>query len=634
MVSPTTPKVGDRHHSTQAVVQQSPEQSETELRILQELAIDVLSHLDLEETLLSILNAAMSLVDADIAGILLATEGGVRMRACAGHRTIATQRLFVDSGQGVAGRVFESGKPFKVDDYETDPVISRHFVEIARAEGKRSALGAPMLSRGETIGTLMAWRRRPSVFTTEDTRILTSVASLAAIAIVNAELYETERTAVARLEDLNLQLATRNELLRRTLDLHDELTGIVLAGSDLRALVLVVAKHTGAAVAVLGEQHNVLGCSDDVDQLGAHAAEYLRSRDLHAGDDRGTFTVEPEAESGEWLLITPVVAGGDHVGHLAVALPEEPQQLESVIVEQAAIVCALHLTREQAVWEVHARLNADLVWDLLEGNVGDEAEALLRADSLGRVLPDSLRVMLFEADGEAGWGTADGADVTQAWQQRTLLVGAIERLARDGGCESAFAARRGDVIALLVPGSGDPAAARRLAESIVLGLTQSHPKIRMTVGVSERHARAADLRSAHAQARSALSAVPLMGAGPPVAAFDDLGVLRFLLSPGSRDDLVAFSRRVLGPLLDYDATHPTDLVKTVAAFLEHDGNLQRTAESLYVHAKTVRYRLDRAQELAAIDLAHQQERFDVQLALTMRQALTIVDLDEAQRPVP
>jgi acyl-CoA reductase-like NAD-dependent aldehyde dehydrogenase len=56
--------VSDRHKPARPPVRTRPEQVEAELRVFGELATEVVSHLDLEETLLSILNAAMKLVDA------------------------------------------------------------------------------------------------------------------------------------------------------------------------------------------------------------------------------------------------------------------------------------------------------------------------------------------------------------------------------------------------------------------------------------------------------------------------------------------------------------------------------------------------------------------------------------------
>ena len=133
------------------------------------------------------------------------------MQACTGHRTVATARLVVRRGQGVAGKVYERGRPVCVDDYDADPRISRDFIDIAHADGTRAALGAPMAVRGRTIGVAMSWRRRPAVYTTADVQAMTTLANLAAIAVENARLYEAQRRTVDGLQQANRRLESQNE---------------------------------------------------------------------------------------------------------------------------------------------------------------------------------------------------------------------------------------------------------------------------------------------------------------------------------------------------------------------------------------------------------------------------------------
>lgn len=601
----------------------SPARIAAELQALNALVADVLGHLESEQTLLAILTAAQKLVDADIAGILLADadRSGVRMRACAGHRTIETQRLYVPAGQGVAGRVYATGLPFKVADYETDPVISRHFVEVARAEGKRSALGAPMFVRGRAVGTLMAWRRRPSVFDDEDVRILTSLASMAAVAILNADLYETERKAVDHLEEANRQLEAQNALLRRSTEVHERLTQIVLDGSGLQELTSVVAQHAGGWAAIVDDDFNELATSAGAGQHLCPAATQLRRHLSSSPPDRKTIRLSGEEGSSAWLLSTPALAGGEPIGYLIVGLDEEPLQLTDVIVEQAAIVCALQLTKEREVWEVHTRLNTDLLWDMLEGNVRSEAEAMMRAHALGKTLPTEARVLLIEVDN--GPTVQTGAlEVAMLDRGRAQLARTVERAARDNGCRCAFGAWRGSYVGLLISGSADPAVTRQLAQSILRAIGRASPSFDVRIGVSACAAWSPDLNALRSQAHSALSAIAAIDDAERVSLFDDLGVLRFLLAPGDRGDLLEFARGVLGPVMDYDAAHNIDLVHTLDAYLASDCNLKRTAESMYMHAKTVRYRLDRMQELAGIDLSSQSTRFEVQMALNILRSLT------------
>ena len=607
-------------------IERSPE---VQLRTFQELATDILSRLDPEATLLSILNAATGLVDSDIAGILLNDGDGVRMRACTGHHTVATARLYVGRGQGVAGRVFETGEPFKVDDYETDDVISRHFVQIAREEGKRSALGAPLRVRGETAGVLMVWRRRPSTFTDGDVEVLSSLGNLAAIAIVNADLYDTQRQALERLEVTNEKLATQNDALRRSSELHEELTSIVLEGSDLFDVAAVVARHSNGPAAILDPELTVLAETGEIDGVSERISGQLASNQQSGAEVVATSVVPPGEGHDGWLLFRTVFAAGEVLGYVCVELPQPPQNHDPLVVEQAATVCALHQVNQQAIWEAKTRLHADLLWDLLDGNVHDEAEALVRADQLGQTLPETLRVFLVEIKGGLEWAKPRPDDVAALDRRSRVLARTVEHLAKDAGSKEAFAAQRGPMIGALIDANNDPDHASRIAVKMAEGLARAHPSISVSVGVSACTDLQPDLQSACAQAERALSAVPLKAGPDRVAVFDDLGLLRFLLGSSERPEIARFAQSILGPVLDYDREHSINLVATLDAFLSEDCNLQRSAEVLFVHSKTVRYRLDRIQELSGLDLSRQQDRFNAQLALSMIKALS---LDSEENP--
>jgi sugar diacid utilization regulator/GAF domain-containing protein len=572
------------------------------------VAADILSSLELDTTLLSVLNAVVATTNADIAGILLAEENGetLRMQACTGHRTVSTARLVVRRGQGVAGKVFEEGRPVRVDDYDNDERISRDFADIAHADGTRAALGAPMAVRGRAIGVAMSWRRQPDAYTEADVQAMTTLANLAAIAVENARLYEAQRETVEGLQQANKRLETQNENLRRATEVHDELMRLVLEGVALGDLVEGVARMLDADVAMLDGGGRLMAVSGAAGAaLKSRMAARIAEKRPAAGDDQR-------------LLVRDVFPGGERLGFLGVALRHPPVPLDIVLVEQATIMCALELTRERAVLQARTRVRGDFLWDLLDGKITDVAEALVWARALHLELPERVRVALIRARARPRKNETDGALPQLALRESLAQV--AERAATAHGGEAALAAARGSLIALLLPAIDDP---RARVEAVVGRLEERFPEIEVAAGVSARAAGIADLPAALAQAQIALNAAPTGAEGHHVAVLDELGVMRFLLAPGDRGDLREFARRVLGHVLDYDRDHPSDLTHTIEAYLDNDCNLQRTAAAMFVHPKTVRYRLDKVQDLEPLDFARQSDRFDAQLAISILRTLEL-----------
>ena len=585
------------------------------LQTLQRVATEIVRSLDFDATLLSISNAAVDVLGADIVGIMSADGERLKMMTCAGNRNIAAARFEAGRGEGVAGIVFETGASCRLDDFRSAGSISPNIRDIAEKEGVRAALGAPMLANGQVIGVVLAWSSRPAAFDEEDEEVLAGLANLAAIAIQNARLYESAREAADRLELANTALRQQYDVLAKAAAMQAELTQLILDDGGLPALVDMVARHTGGDVAMLDAELEPLAisaeCDDSLIAQARKQAPAARGRSDHVS----------ASVHADRLIICEVSSGEARMAYLCVQVERPPTELTRLIAQQAAVACALALTKQRAVLEARTQVRSDFLWDLLEGKIADTAEAALRARHLGHTLPRKLRVMLIDIEGLESWAHAAGGDADLVDRRRSALLAEIERLAVETGTARVLSARRASALVVIVPWLEDARDARRFAERLVMGLAANAPELRITAGVSTCHGLTADLSPALSQARTALASVadtPLR-----VALFDDLGVSRFLLAPGRRADLADFVRGALGAILDYDREHSTHLLETLDAYLAEDLNLGRTAKRLYCHPKTVRYRLDRARDLTGRDLTSQRDCFDIQLALRMMAALDI-----------
>lgn len=76
--------------------------------------------------------------------------------------------------------------------------------------------------------------------------------------------------------------------------------------------------------------------------------------------------------------------------------------------------------------------------------------------------------------------------------------------------------------------------------------------------------------------------------------------------------------RWIGPLLRYDAEHGTCLRETLAQYLRGE-NQHDTAQALSIHPSTLKYRLNRIRELLGHDVTRADARFNLELALRLRE---------------
>jgi DNA-binding PucR family transcriptional regulator len=106
-----------------------------------------------------------------------------------------------------------------------------------------------------------------------------------------------------------------------------------------------------------------------------------------------------------------------------------------------------------------------------------------------------------------------------------------------------------------------------------------------------------------------------------VTTFDDLGVFRLFAEVEETASVERFVRTWLGPLLDYDARKPADLVLTLSRFLELGQAYDATSQALAIHRSTLKYRLQRIREISQRDLSDPDTQFNFQLATRAWQTL-------------
>jgi DNA-binding PucR family transcriptional regulator len=212
------------------------------------------------------------------------------------------------------------------------------------------------------------------------------------------------------------------------------------------------------------------------------------------------------------------------------------------------------------------------------------------------------------------------------WRQRVLAVADRGARAVVPSALATLAARAeapGAEIVIVLPGSDDAAAART-TDAILRELQSALPGHTFALGRSRPATDPADLHRAGAEALLAANVVE-GDADRPVLAFEESGAYRLLLSAMSEDpaELQRFYAETVEPLVAYDEQYETGLVQTVEAFLDADGNVAGTAQRLFTHRHTIRYRLERVKELSGLDVGSTDGREKLSLGLKAMRVLGI-----------
>jgi len=160
----------------------------------------------------------------------------------------------------------------------------------------------------------------------------------------------------------------------------------------------------------------------------------------------------------------------------------------------------------------------------------------------------------------------------------------------------------------------------RLGDCLLAFLQSRFPATVFTIGASRVTGTLGQLGTARDQARATLRLARRLGRTDAVTSYEELGFYRLLLAVPP-PELRRFADEVLGPLVGYDEAHGSDLVSTLAAYLQTGGSPRHAAERLFVHPNTVVYRLGRIQSLIGVDLSDPEDRLLCSAAVKGREAL-------------
>jgi signal transduction histidine kinase len=175
---------------------------------LMEVSRILASTLDLSKLLLKIIEAASELTDTEAASIMLIdpTTGELHFEAATNlEENLVMQGIAIPVEGSIAGWILTHSQPLVVPDVNQDPRWSQK-VDRQTSFVTRSILGVPLIARDRAIGVLEAINKRQGPFTNDDVTTLQTLGVQAAVAIVNARLFQQSDQIAEMVHELRTPL--------------------------------------------------------------------------------------------------------------------------------------------------------------------------------------------------------------------------------------------------------------------------------------------------------------------------------------------------------------------------------------------------------------------------------------------
>lgn len=158
----------------------------------------------------------------------------------------------------------------------------------------------------------------------------------------------------------------------------------------------------------------------------------------------------------------------------------------------------------------------------------------------------------------------------------------------------------------------------------VRGLRSRYGITDIFAGVSFAYAEHADVKSAYRQAIMACIAARCLN--QPLINYSELGIIEFLLGMRPVERLRAYYCEVLDPLIQYDNLNGAALLSTLTVYFANNRSIEKTADELYIHRNTLKYRLQKIEDILKRDLNDVNDITIISICLKIEQLMQNVEL--------
>ena len=345
------------------------------------------------------------------------------------------------------------------------------------------------------------------------------------------------------------------------------------------------------------------------EELAPTIVDLVRAGALGGGKTRGVLAVSHDAVTSTLHpVVEPLQVHNETLGGLIIFPSADGlDDLDAMVAQAAKLALNVQFMRDHVRFRSEANSLAEVFQTLFAGAPRQPAELVARARRLNVSLPGPARLIAIGLphDG-SGPGNSPGAGLHLT----------LARCATDLRPGAAVVVDDDLIVFAPVNPKEEPALWDQFTSGI-LAAVESHGGARPAAAVSRLCRRLSDYHEARLECGRTLALARMFGKSGLLSQAD-FGPFAVLLSavdqPGARD----FVRHTLGAIEEHDARHDGELLHTLMEFVRDSCRYQACADRLGIHVSTLRYRVQRLQELFALDFNHPDSLFGLALALRLR----------------
>ena len=403
-----------------------------------------------------------------------------------------------------------------------------------------------------------------------------------------------------------LALYDKNSLKLQTHEMvFEQLSAIILEGEGLERLIGAFASVLGKRVLLVNRYEKVI--ADSENELGSYPLKreefepWLLDKQI-----KGYRIWIRDDKKGLYHLILPIYPLKEQKVFLVMeGFEEEITDVEQSIIEDGMKMISIELLKRTSILEVENRFRYDLLDMIVSGEKLDETAIREKTEQSGWDFYGNFMVVIAETGGDIRDGRKDGAAYVLA-----------DYISNVPEIKITYYMRVRSSVLYIILQEEDAQRLKMAADELCRNL-QSYARKNLSdqvrIGLGGVADRMELIHRSYHEAQEAISIGKTTGKN--YTDFSRLGVMKILYNATNRQMLEEAVPESIRKLCRYDRENKSTLLKSLQVYFSVNCNASRAAEELFIHYKTMLYRLEKIKNVTGLNLEDSEERLEAEVGL-------------------
>ncbi|NMA13747.1 MAG: hypothetical protein GX930_00710 [Clostridia bacterium] len=389
---------------------------------------------------------------------------------------------------------------------------------------------------------------------------------------------------------------------------QEKLAVIVNNGQSFQGLADVLSTAAGKPVVIANSFRRVLAASG-FDRVSVAAG--------------GLLTLSKDTGNPEYIRVVsdreswpdrniPFEGKNKLKGYVLIIGADEEETRIVTLGKAVAVFCSLEWSRLESIKEMERKHRDSFIFDLLYNNLDSKETIVAWGELWGWILNQTHAVAVFTLE------DYHHTILDREMMQQLFLI--AEEAFQQNELPPILTIKRGELAGIISLADHRKKSSRTIIRKVISDFTQMaanyYPKRKIRVGVGRRYKNPTEIFRSYQEAKVALELGKLIKTRQETPFFSDLGIARLLFSHDWQE-LREYYWEIVRELRE------PELKETLEIYVSHGCDLKATAQALYLHPNSLRYRLKKIEDTLERDLEDLDTRVDLVVAFTIKRLLEL-----------